>query len=180
MDTSELLRTPLNVCLVALTLLATFLAAHRFRNKWLRIPVRVASSVGAVLCSLLLAFMLFARGRPDEAVTVIQNGPFKALVRSQEFHRSGTINTDVCVAETSSREFPKANGSQCFLHGFDFSDLKVKWLSAQAIEISFRCGRVSTFRNSAFVYPGGPIPTEFRATLRDECPMIGEKSPWRR
>jgi hypothetical protein len=178
MDTSELLRTPLNVCLITLTLLATFLAAQRIRYKWMRIPVRVACSVGAVLCFLLLAFMLFATGRPDETFTAIQNGPFKALVRSQEFHRSGTINTDVCVAETSSRKFPKANGLQCFLHGFDFSDLQIKWLSAQAIEISFRCGRVSAFQNSAFVYPSGAVPTEFRATLHDECPMIGEKSPF--
>jgi hypothetical protein len=118
---------------------------------------------------LLVAFMLFGRGKADESVTAVENGPFKALVRSQEFHHSGIINTDICVAETSSREFPKDNGSQCFLHGFDFSDLKVKWLSTRAIAISFRCGRVASFTNSASVHPSGSVPVEFYATLRDEC-----------
>ena len=34
MDTSELLRTPLNVFLLALVLALTFLAAYRIREKW--------------------------------------------------------------------------------------------------------------------------------------------------
>ena len=106
MNTSELLRTPLNFFLFALILLLTFLAAHRIRNRWLRIPVRVACSIGAVLSGLLLAFMLFARGKPNETVTEAKNGPFKVLVRSQEFHHSGTINVDVCVTESSNPTFP--------------------------------------------------------------------------
>jgi hypothetical protein len=169
MDTSELLRTPVNVFFLALTLLLTFLAAHRIRNKWLRIAVRVACSIGAVLSGLLLAFMLFARGRPNETVTEAENGPFKVLIRSQEFHHSGTINVDVCVTESSSRKFPNNERLQCFLNGYDFSGLSVKWLSQRDIEIAFDCGRVTSFRNSAFVYPNGPIPVEFHATLRDEC-----------
>ena len=168
MDSSELLRTPANVFLVALALLATYLAAHRLGNKWLRIPVRVACLVGAVLSGLLLAFMLFASGKPDESVSEVENGPFKVLVRSQEFHRSGTRNVDVCVTETLSRKFP-VDKQQCFLRGFDFSGLSVKWLSQQDIEVSFQCGRVTTFTNSALVYPHGPVPVEFHATLRDEC-----------
>lgn len=168
MDTSELLRTPLNVFLLALALALAFLAAHRIRNKWLRIPVRLACSIGAVVSSLLLAFMLFARGKPIETVTEARNGPFKVLVRSQEFHHSGSINIDVCVTDSSSLAFPKSK-QQCFLHGYDFSSLAVKWLSQQNIEIAFDCGRVTTFTNSAFVYPNGPVPVEFYAILRDGC-----------
>ncbi len=173
MNTSELLRTPENVFLVALAFLAIFLATPRLSNRWLRIPVRVVCSFGAVLCFLLLAFMLFARGTPNETVTATDNGAFKVLVRSQEFHHSGTINSDVCVAETSSRKFPKEDSLQCFLHGYDFSALTVKWLSRQSIEVSFHCGRVTSFRNSAFVYPSGSVPVEFYAALRDECASVG-------
>ena len=168
MDTSELLRTPLNVFLLALVLALTFLAAYRIRKKWLRIPVRIACSIGAVLSGLLLAFMLFARGKPNETVTEARNGPFKVLVRSQEFHHSGSINVDVCVTDSSSLAFPKSK-LQCFLHGYDLSGLSVKWLSQQNIEIAFNCGRVTTFTNSAFVYPNGPVPVEFHAILRDGC-----------
>jgi hypothetical protein len=168
MDTSELLRTPLNVFLLALILVLAFLAAYRIRKKWLRIPVRIACSIGAVLSGLLLAIMLFARDKPNETVTEVRNGPFKVLVRSQEFHHSGSINVDVCVTDSSSLAFPKSK-QQCFLHGFDFSGLSVKWLSQQNIEIAFDCGRVTTFANSAFVYPNGPVPVEFYAILRDGC-----------
>jgi hypothetical protein len=167
MDASELLR-PLTVFLLAVALALAFLTAHRIRNKWLRIPIRLACSIGAVLSSLLLAFMLFARGKPNETVTEVKNGPFKILGRSQEFHHSGLINLDVCVTESSDPTFPNQK-HQCFLHGFDFSGLSVKWLSQQDIEIAFNCGRVTTFTNSAFVYPNGPVPVEFYATLRDGC-----------
>jgi hypothetical protein len=179
--TSELLRTPLNVFLVALTLVLTFLAAHRIGNKWLRIPIRVICSIGAVLVGLLLAFMLFSRGRPDERVAEAKNGSFKVLVRSQEFHHSGTVNVDVCVTDSSSRSFPKNERLQCFLHGFDFSGLSVRWLSQREVEIAFHCGRVTTFTNSATVYPTGPVPVEFHAILRDEMcevnPVVSDKSP---
>ena len=168
MDTSELLRTPLNVFFVALILALTFLAAYRIRQKWLRTSVRIACSIGAVLTALLLAFMLFARGKPNETVTEARNDRFKVLVRSQEFHHSGLINVDVCVTDSSSPAFPKSK-LQCFLHGYDFSGLSVKWLSQQNIEIAFNCGRVTTFTNSAFVYPRGPVPVEFHAILRDGC-----------
>lgn len=71
MDTSELLRTPLNVFLLALVLALTFLAAYRIRKKSLRIPVRIACFIGAVLSGLLLAFMLFARGSPSQTLTEV-------------------------------------------------------------------------------------------------------------
>jgi hypothetical protein len=173
MDTSELLRTPLNVFLLSLTLVLTFLAASRIRKKWLRISVRIACSIGAVLSGLLLALMLFGRGKPNEKVTEARNGPFKVLVRSQEFHHSGTFNVDVCVTDSSNLTFPKNEKLQCFLHGYDFSGLSVKWLSQQNIEIAFDCGRVTTFTNSAFVYPNGPVPFEFHAILRDGCANQG-------
>jgi len=169
MDTSELLRTPLNVFFLALTLMLTFLAAHRIRDRWLRIPVRVACSIGAALSGLLLAFMLFASGKPNETLTEVKNGPFKALVRSQDFHHSGSINIDVCVTGSSNSAFPRNEKLQCFLHGYDFSGLSVRWLSPRNIEIAFDCGRVPNFRNSAVVYPHGPVPVEFYATLRDGC-----------
>lgn len=146
-----------------------FVVANRIANKWLRNAIRVACSIGAVLSVLLLAFMLFARGTATESITELKNGPFKVLVRSQEFHRSGTINVDVCVTESSKSAFPKNEKQQCFLHGYDFSGLAVKWLSQQNIEIAFDCGRVTTFTNSAVVYPKGPVPIEFHATLREGC-----------
>jgi hypothetical protein len=169
MDTSELLRTPLNVFLLALVLALTFLAAYRIREKWLRISVRIACAIGAVFSVLLLAFMLFAGGKPNETIAETRNGPFKVLVRSREFHHSGSINVDVCVTDSSSIAFPKSERVQCFLHGYDFSGLSVKWLSPQNIEIAFDCGRVTSFTNSAFVYPNGPVPVEFHAILREGC-----------
>ncbi len=174
MNTSELLRTPLTVFLLVSALSLAFLAAQRIGNKWLRIPIRLSCSIGAVISGLLLALMLFARGEPNETVTETKNGSFKILVRSQEFHHSGTINVDVCVTDSSDPKFPTHEKQQCFLHGYDFSGLSVKWLSQRHIEIAFDCGRVTTFTNSAFVYPGGPVPVEFHASLRDGC---GEVSP---
>src|SRR5450432_66428 len=144
------------VFLLALIFVLAFLEAYRIRKKWMRIPVYISCSVGAVLSGLLLAFMLFAAGEANETVTEARNGPFKALVRSQEFHHSGSIIVDVCVTDSSSLVFPKRESPQCFLHGYDFSGLSVKWLSQQNIEIAFDCGRVTTFTNSALLYPNGP------------------------
>jgi hypothetical protein len=108
------------------------------------------------------------RGKPDETITEVKNGAFKVLIRSQEFHHSGTVNVDICVANISSLGFPE-NRTQCFLHGFDFDGLTVKWQGPQVIEVSFRAGRVSHFENSAIAYPGGPVPTEFHVILCDGC-----------
>jgi hypothetical protein len=167
MDTSELLSTPLNVFLLDLTLALAFLAALRIKNKGLRILVRIICSIGAVLIGLLLALMLFGRGKPTETISETRSGSFKVLVRSQEFHHSGIINVDVCVANSADHEFPKNEKVQCFLHGFDFSGLSVKWLSGRDVEIEFDSGRVTTFTNYANVYPNGPVPVEFHASLRE-------------
>ncbi len=166
MDTSELLRTPTSVFLIALTFGLAFLAAYRISENRLRVAVRIVCSIGAFLSSALFAFMVFARGEPIETFTEVRNGPFKVIVRSQEFHHSGIINLDVCVSESSSPAFPGDKKPQCFLHGYDFSGLSVKWLSQRDVEIAFNCGRVTTFTNSASMLPHGPT---FNATLRDEC-----------
>lgn len=108
-------------------------------------------------------------GKPtEENLTEVKNGAYKAVVRSQEFHHSGIRNVDICVADVASSQFPTDKG-QCFLHGFDFSGLAVKWVSERNIEISFACGRVSRFSNFAVVSKGRPLPIEFHATLNDEC-----------
>jgi hypothetical protein len=107
-------------------------------------------------------------GNPQETFSEVKNGEFKVVVRSQEFHNSAIFNVDICVAQTSSTKFPKSR-QQCFFHGFDLNNLSVKWLSDHDIEVSFECGRVSRFTNSAFVYPSGPVPVEFYARLHDLC-----------
>jgi hypothetical protein len=111
---------------------------------------------------------LVACSPTEETVSAVENGPFKIVVRSQEFHHSAIRNIDICVAQTSSHEFPKAK-LQCFLHGFDFSGLTVKWRGPHEIEVSFQCGRVTYFTNDAIVHTKGPIPEEFHATLRENC-----------
>jgi hypothetical protein len=122
------------------------------------------------VCCLMIAL---ASCRPtEESVSAVENGPFKVLVRSQEFHHSGTRNVNICVAQTSSRKFPTVK-RQCFLRGFDFSELVVKWRGSHEIEVSFQCGRVTYFTNDAFVYPKGPVPEEFHATLRENCDYRG-------
>jgi hypothetical protein len=104
----------------------------------------------------------------ENTVSQVRNGDYEVLIRSQEFNDSRIRNVDICVTEGSGYQFPK-DKRQCFLHGFDFNNLSVKWQSQRAIEVSFECGRVDQFRNSAFVYPKGPVPAEFYVTLRDSC-----------
>lgn len=41
-----------------------------------------------------------------QSVSEIDNGPFKVMVRTQEFNNSGSEIVDVCVANTGSHEFP--------------------------------------------------------------------------
>lgn len=98
----------------------------------------------------------------------IKDGPFKVVVRTREMNHSGSKNVDVCVANASSPVFPD-NKLQCFLNGYDFDGLSVKWQAPRVIEVSFHSGRVSHFTNTAFVYPGGPVPEEFHTLLCDGC-----------
>ena len=53
-----------------------------------------------------MTLLVSCKGTPVESVTEVQNGAFKILVRSQEFHHSGSVNVDICVANTSSHNFP--------------------------------------------------------------------------
>jgi hypothetical protein len=132
---------------------------------------RVAMRTLTILTVSSVVLLLGAWGRPDEKITAVGNGPFKILVRSREFHKSGTLIMDICVAEASSRDFPKRR--QCFLSGYDFDNLSVKWRGQREIEISFGCGRVTNFTNNALVYPNGPVPEGFHATLRENCSYRG-------
>jgi hypothetical protein len=117
----------------------------------------------------LLSFVAFSCGKPtEENVVEVKDGKFKVDVRSQEFHHSGIRNVDICVDDVASSQFP-ADKEQCFLHGFDFSGLAVKWLSERNVEISFSCGRISRFSNFAVLSKGHSLPVEFHATLTDEC-----------
>ena len=122
----------------------------------------------AILVILLEAMILVSCGKPEENITEVANGRFKLLIRSQEFYDSAIRNVDVCVAETADQRFPK-DKAQCFLHGFDFSGLSVKWRSQNEIEVHFRSGRVTRFTNHASVSPKGSVPVEFHTTLCEAC-----------
>ena len=107
----------------------------------------------------------------QESVIEVNNDAFKADVRSQEFGHSGIVNVDICVAESNSTSFP-TDRRQCFLHGFDFSDLSVYWLSERDLSISFDCGRVTTFSNFTTLSDRRDVPVEFHARLHDRCGEI--------
>jgi hypothetical protein len=120
-----------------------------------------------VLCSM--AFLLQGcRKVTEQSFSEVRNGNFKVMIRSQEFNNSGSKNIDICVANISAHGFPDKR-VQCFLNGYDFDGLAVRWQGPQVIQVSFRSGRVSRFTNSAFVYPGGPVPEEFHVVLCDGC-----------
>jgi hypothetical protein len=141
----------------------------------MKIPRVGKFGVAAIAFCLGVGFSLFGpdilvrlmHGKAEESVTDVENGPFKILVRSQEFHHSGTVNIDICVAETSSRTFPTGK-AQCFLEGSDFYKLSAKWYSQHEIEISFADGTLSQFRNYAFVFPKGSNPVHFHISMREE------------
>ena len=124
---------------------------------------------GAAISFMLLAAAgLASCGKPEESMTEVENGRFKIVIRSQEFHHSAIRNVDVCVEETSRHKFPRDN-AQCFLHGFDFSGLSVKWQSEREIGVSFRSARITHFANYALVSPDGSASVEFHTTLCDGC-----------
>jgi hypothetical protein len=104
----------------------------------------------------------------NQCTSEIDNGPFKVIVRSQEFNNSGSQIVDICVANTSSHEFPDKS-MQCFLKGYDFDGLSVKWRGPTVIEVSFRAGRVTHFTNAAMAFPGGSVPEAFHILLCDGC-----------
>ena len=121
----------------------------------------------------LLSFIAASCGKPtQESVKEVKNAVFKTEIRSYEFHHSSLFNVDVCIAELNAETFPTDRG-QCFLHGFDFSGLSVKWRSERDLEIFFECGRVTTFSNFAILSKGRSVPVEIRATLHETCGETG-------
>lgn len=119
-----------------------------------------------VCCSVIL--LQSCQRITKQTLSETRDGAFKVVVRTQEVSHSGTQNVDVCVASTTSSGFPNKK-VQCFLSGYDFDGLSVKWKGPRVIEVSFTSGRVARFTNSAFVYPGGPVPEEFHTLLCDGC-----------
>lgn len=123
----------------------------------------------ALLPSLGLTMMLFAcAAKPQETMTEHKGESLKIGIRTQEFHNSGIKNIDICAMPLSAKFFPKDEG-RCFLKGYDFSDLSVEWKSPQQIDISFRCGRVSSFKNFAIVPYRNDQSIQVHATLTDNC-----------
>jgi hypothetical protein len=120
----------------------------------------------SLCCGLAAAFLLASCSNPEESVTEVANGPFKLMVRSQEYHHSGIRNVDVCLAEVSAQKFP-SNKSQCFLHGFDFSGLSVGWRTQREIDVRFSTGRVTYFMNYPILTPSGANPIEFHASIHE-------------
>jgi hypothetical protein len=119
--------------------------------------------------TFLLTIALTACSKPtEEKVTEFKNERYKIDVRSREFHDSGIRNVDICVADANNPAFPKDKG-QCFLRGFDFSNLSVNWRSERDVQISFDCGRVTSFTNFAVISNGQTPPVEFHASLREAC-----------
>lgn len=106
--------------------------------------------------------------KPQEAIAEYKGDIFKIEARTQEYHNSGIKNVELCAMPISFVDFPKDEG-QCILKGYDFSDLFVKWKAPQEVEISFKCGRVSSFKNFALVPGRGGQPVQVHATLIDKC-----------
>lgn len=124
-------------------------------------PKSLKAPILSVFC-----FVLFSCGMSSkQTVSAIENGNYKIDIRSQEFSNSGIHNIDICVSYAQDKKFPElGKGAQCFFHGFDLSGLSVKWTSGGQIEVSFKDGYVSTFRNYAII-PNGLHPIEFRVFL---------------
>jgi len=102
-----------------------------------------------------------------ETVSTIDNGNYKISVISTESNNSGTINIDICVSFARDKKNPiHGEAAQCFFHGFDLSGLVVRWTSGDRIDVSFKNGYVSAFRNYA-VIPNGLNPVEFRVFLHE-------------
>jgi hypothetical protein len=164
MDITEM--SPIAVLFAVVAMAGIFVFFSRAASTWSRLAVLMISGFGAIVGCLLIAFLIF-RGKPEERVIELENGRFKILVRSQEFRHSGSRNLDICVAETSSRSFPKSR-MQCFFDGFDFSGLSVAWRSQHDIEVSFRSGYLTHFENTAVVLAtGSSVPESFHTTVHD-------------
>jgi hypothetical protein len=121
----------------------------------------------SILCCIVI-FLQSCSRITENKVSETANGPFKVVVRTQEFNNSGSLIVTACVTNSTSQDFPE-KAFQCFLEGYDFTDLSVAWRGPSVIEIFFRSGRVERFANSAVAYPGGSTPKEFHIFLCDGC-----------
>jgi hypothetical protein len=124
--------------------------------------------IAAALALFLMISSVGCSNPTEERFTDYKNGQYKIEVRSQEFHHSAIRNVDICVAQIDAQNFP-GEKRQCFLHGFDFSGLSVRWLSDNDVEIIFDCGRVTSFSNFAVIAKNEPLPVEFHAGLIEKC-----------
>jgi hypothetical protein len=120
-------------------------------------------------CCFLLPITA-CKGKPEETFTDITNGQYKAIIRTQEFHHSGIVNTEVCITHSSDTQFPSSQ-LQCFLRGYDFSNLSASWKSPTEIVISFRCGRIGRFSNDPILDSDGTLPQGFYVYLNDACTL---------
>jgi hypothetical protein len=78
--------------------------------------------------SCMLIFLQACQTVTRSSLSETENGPFKVMVRTQEYNHSGSDIVDVCVAKISSHEFPDKpdKTSQCFLNGYDFGSLSIQ------------------------------------------------------
>jgi len=120
-----------------------------------------------ILC-LYLPVLASCSGPTKSTLTEIRNGDSKIVIKSEEFGDSGIINVDVCVVDAAARKLPSDRG-QCIFHGFDFNKISAKWLSDEAVEISFDCGRLSQFSNTVQIPVGDGTYRQFYAKLNDTC-----------
>jgi hypothetical protein len=126
-------------------------------------------SKSLILLLCCIAFLLDSCSRVTyEHVQEINNGPFKAVIRTRELNDSGSYVVDVCVAKVSDKKLMETR-YQCFMNGYDFDGLGVEWLSPTIINVYFKSGRIAYFRNSASVYIHGQISEEFHTVLCDGC-----------
>lgn len=117
---------------------------------------------------VIAAMLLTACSEPQTVrLTYFKYGSYKVAIRDLEFLHSGIHNIDVCVTNVQDNSFPTTKGFQCFLNGYDFVDLSVKWRSAHVIDIYFRCGNVSSFSNGAVISGNRKAPDEFHVFMHD-------------
>lgn len=125
-----------------------------------------------IRCNVFVVVITLFLASCSEPKTVtlknIEYGSYKVVVRDLEFLHSGIHNTDVCVTDLHDSHFPDTKGFQCFLKGYDFSALDVKWRSVHAIDVYFKCGTVSSFSNFAIISENRKIPDDFHIFLHDE------------
>jgi hypothetical protein len=118
-----------------------------------------------VLC--LIALGLCSCAKRVDKISDIPNGKYKLQIRDSEYGGDGTHYIDICVAEARSTEF-STSGDRCFLRGFDFGSISAKWVSDRNVIITFRCGYLTAYTNTASL-EGRDNPDQFNAKLVDTC-----------